>query len=541
MNQTASNQPNFVPNERKPAGGWRSKAPMHWPTAEWQSSTPEKQGVDSRKLLAMVAAYQKKQARDETVVIDSITIIRNGFVVADLYFNPLFPPNTPHVIHSCTKSIMSALIGIAIEQGYISGVDVPVLDYLSEKAPQHPDQRLHRLTLKDLLSMQTGLRSHDSYLYQWRRLFEMQATADWTKFILQLPFDAEPGTRFDYSNMSSFLLAAIVQKATGTDVLTFAKEHLFEPLGIHDVRWATSPQEVNIGWARMWLKPHDMAKFGLLYLHKGRWESQQVVPAAWVQESTTAHGYPKKYRHVVDANGVRDRRVTIGQWIAANLVRPFADGYGYQWWLDKSGMYTAMGVGGQFITVVPEKNLVVVFTSKLSGINSFYPVKLLKKYILPAIVSDGPISAEPSTQQRLTQFGTPPTATDDRKPIPQAPPTAQRIAGATYALDPNPWHVNDMQLVFTPNGDAATLSYIKVQNEVVRFAVGLDNVHRVTTVNGDTYAAVGAWIDQNTFRVDYEIIGYSTRGKWTLTFSEDEISVDEVGPTGQHSYRGRIR
>jgi CubicO group peptidase (beta-lactamase class C family) len=109
---------------------------------------------------------------------DSVTIVRHGANVADMYFNPLFPTGTPHMIHSCTKSIVSALIGIAIDAGHLDSVHIPVIDLLADAAPLHPDPRLRELTIEHLLTMQTGLRSHDSYLYRWRGLFELQAARE---------------------------------------------------------------------------------------------------------------------------------------------------------------------------------------------------------------------------------------------------------------------------------------------------------------------------------------------------------------------------
>ncbi len=250
---------------------YESVDPDYWPTQQWQTSTPEDQGMNSNRLIEMVQFYEKEHSKNENIAIDSITIIRNGYVIADIYLNPLYPKDTEHIIHSCTKSIMSALIGIAIERGYIRNVDIPVIDILNDKNIKNADERIRKLTVKDLLTMKTGLHSQDSYLYQHRGLFETQKTYDWTEHILNLPFEAEPGTRFDYSNLASFLLSAIITKTTGTNTLSFAKEHLFNPLGIKDVKWEKSPKGIYIGWARMWLKPHDMAKIGMLYLQKGKW------------------------------------------------------------------------------------------------------------------------------------------------------------------------------------------------------------------------------------------------------------------------------
>lgn len=513
--------------------------PDYWPKQQWQTSTPEEQGMNTNKFIEMVQFYEKEHAKNENITIDSVTIIRNGYVVADIYFNPLYPKDTEHIIHSCTKSIMSALIGIAIEGGYIKSVDVPVIDILNDKNIENADERIKKLTVKDLLTMKTGLHSQDSYLYRYKGLFEAQKTYDWTEHILNLPFETEPGTRFDYSSLASFLLSAIITKATGTDTLSFAQEHLFNHLGIEDVKWEKSPKGIYIGWARMWLKPHDMAKIGMLYLQKGKWSGEQIIPADWVEESITAHSDPKKYRYIYDEAGEVDRMLSGGSWIHTNIVRPFADGYGYQWWLDKSGMYTALGTGGQYIMIVPQQNLIVVFTSKLRGEDASFPAKLLKKFILPSIVSNGSLPADKIAQEQLSSLSNAPSLAFKPKSVPKFPEIARKISGKTYSLEANPWKYNNFKLIFDPEKDYAEFSYTAKKNDDVNYRVGLNGSHQLTETNNNTYAAVGSWTSPNTFSIDCEIIGYSTKDKWNLTFNGDEIAVEEKGVTGVYTYEGK--
>ena len=517
------------------------KKPRESPLFTWQFSTPEEQGMDSVKLLEMLEYYEKQNAKDEKVLIDVITIVRNGYIVADIYLNPLFPKNTLHVINSCTKSIVSALIGIAIDRGYIESVGIKVIDTLKDKAPENTDEWLKLLTLEDLLTMQTGLNTQDSYLYKWRRLLEMQKTDDWVKYILSLPTVIEPGQRFDYSNMSSFLLSAIITQATGMDTLSFAKKYLFDPLGIVDVKWERSPQGIYNGFARIWLKPHDMAKIGQLYLQQGTWNAQQILPAQWVKDSTQTHSRPKKYRPILDEHGKVEYIKSALVWIFTNLLRPFSDGYGYQWWLDKSGMYSAVGVGGQYIMVVPDEHLVVVFASKLSGKGVFLPATMLKKFILPAIVSNNEIPTNMTTQNKLATVSEPPALSNKPKAVQELPSIALKISGKTYSLESNAWNYDNFQLTFERNQEFALFNYTTRKNIRVSYEIGLNNVYRMTDSNNDTYAVMGSWTSPNTFVIDYELVGYSSRGKWKLTFEKDVILVQEHGVTGQYTYRGKMR
>ena len=337
-----------------------------FPTEGWQISTPEEQGMRSQKLVEMM-----EHVKTNNLSIDSILIIRNGSVVLDAYFYP-FLKEQKHIIHSCTKSIMSALIGIAIDKGYIKNVDQPITDFFPNKEIANLDDLKKSITLEDLLMMASGLKCRDSYIYRWEGLFEMRNSTDWAQYVLDLPMSEAPGERFEYCNGVSYLLSVIIQNTTGMKTSDFARRHLFGPLGIVDVGWATSPQGVDIGYGEMWLKPHDMAKFGWLFLNRGRWGNEQILSSAWAKTSTRGH-------------------------IDATLF----DRYGYQWWVDSAGFYMAVGYKGQFIFVVPEKNVVVVFTSDLPARDFPIPKLLLQNYIIPAAEAAIPSPSNTAEQARL--------------------------------------------------------------------------------------------------------------------------------------------
>lgn len=529
----------YLPSRKFEPVAYEPIRPDYWPTDGFRLSTPEKQGMDSEKLLEIVDFYEAARAKDPNVSIDSISVFRHGYLVADLYFNPLFQKDTSHVIHSCTKSIMSALIGIAIEQGYIKSVDVPMIEFFKEKEHAITDQRMKKITLRDLLSMETGVRSRDSVMYRWEGLFAMQATNDWVAFILSLPVDETPGVRFDYSNMSSFLLSAIIQSATGMDTLTFAQKNLFDPLGIGEVRWERSPQSIYMGYARMWMKPQDMAKFGLLYLQQGLWDGQQIVPAAWVKESVTPHAFPRDYVEMLDANGKRDQAATSRNWVSANFFRAFSDGYGYQWWLDKSGTYSAVGVAGQYIMVAPQENLVMAVTSSANRMGVFFPKKILDQFVLPAVQSDGPLPANVSAYEELKRISGPPKLMQEPQPVPTLPAVAMKISGKTYSLEKNNWNYNNFKLVF--NHDQAEFSYTVKEEDRATFVVGLDGVYHFTETEIGCVAAFGSWTAPDTFEINSQQIGYTAPTRFVLTFKGDEIEVTEVGQTGSTSFSGKVK
>jgi CubicO group peptidase (beta-lactamase class C family) len=267
------------------------------------------------------------------------------------------------------------LIGIAIDKGYIAGVDQTILSFFPEKPAANTDTRKEGMTLEHLLTMTTGLYCRDSYLYRWDGLYLMRSSPDWVQYMLDLPMVEEPGSYFEYCNGASFLLSAILQEATGLSAFEFAQEHLFNPLGISDVQWPSNPQGISIGYSDLELRPKDMAKIGYLFQNDGVWDGEQIVPSAWVRDST------RKY-------------------ISATLQ----EGYGYQWWVDVSGIYMALGYGGQYIVVVPEENLVVVFVSDLAEEDFYIPDQFLHRYILPSIKSSEPLPEDPRATTLLRLY-----------------------------------------------------------------------------------------------------------------------------------------
>ena len=329
--------------------------------SSWPVSTPEEQGLDSETLAQMLL-----QIEMEDYKIDSVLVVRNGYQVLDAYVHP-FRPGDTHNLYSVTKSVLSALIGIALEQGNIKSLDEHVLDFFPDREVKNLDDDKSNMTLEHLLTMTSGLECRDSYLYNNRGLEEMHKTDDWIQYVLDLPMETPPGTKFEYCNGASMLLSAILQEATGMSALEYAQEYLFGPLGIRDVEWDDSPNRITVGYSRLFMHPQDMAKIGYLYLMNGLWNSEPVVPAEWVAVSTRTHVSPGTLQ----------------------------EGYGYHWWVAPPQMYLALGYGGQFIFVIPDKDMVVVFTCSLEGRDFYVPQKLLNDYILPAVISSQPLPENP--------------------------------------------------------------------------------------------------------------------------------------------------
>jgi CubicO group peptidase (beta-lactamase class C family) len=455
----------------------------NWPTEGWLSSTPEERGMDSSILADMIESIQEEDHN-----IHSVNIIRNGSLVLDIYFYP-FRQDLKHTIHSCTKSITSALVGIAIDEGLIESVDQSILEFFPDKIAANSETNKSDISLEDLLTMSSGLDCRDSYLYDWQGLIAMMASDDWVQYMLDLPMADQPGARFEYCNGGSYLLSAIVQQASGMTALDFATQHLFQPLGITDVEWPASPQGINLGWGDMSLKPLDMAKFGYLYLNQGRWGDEQILAPEWVHESTSA-------------------QISTGT---------LSDSYGYQWWIDKDNYVMALGFAGQIIFVLPEQDMVVVFTSGLAHYDFFVPERLLNEYILPALISSDPLPENQSDFMRLKSLIKTAQEPDDAEKIPALPGSALDVSGKTYVFEEGP-PFKEFSLIFSEDIARFHLTWSKT----IEVDVGLDNIFRLTESAGYVRAYKGFWLDDNTFHIDYEIVGYSEIGSWEISFENDQ-------------------
>jgi CubicO group peptidase (beta-lactamase class C family) len=299
--------------------------------------------------------------------VHSILILRNDHLVLEAYFYPYDGDESRHT-YSCTKSITSALIGIAIEKGYIEGLDAKVLDFFSERAIANDGPWKRAMAIEHLLTMTSGLDWPESSVPYGpgNILASMLASRDWVGFVLDRPMAAEPGTTFNYNTGASHLLSAILEEATGMNTWAFARLYLFNHLNVdsRDVYWRADPQGVSFGGGGLHMKPRDMLKFGLLYLRGGVWGYRQVVPVGWVTASVDAPGY------------------------------------GHQWWMLAGGGYAALGYRGQRIVVVPDLEMVVVITGEFSGTASRH---LVDAFILPAVRSVEPLPENPAALAALEE------------------------------------------------------------------------------------------------------------------------------------------
>jgi CubicO group peptidase (beta-lactamase class C family) len=306
----------------------------------WPVSTPAAQGLNP----ALVADLYADAAQLEA--IRGLLIVKDGHLVAERYFHDS-AIDRPTLVQSVTKSVTSALVGIALERGCLESLDQPMLDFFPEQAARVTDPRKQEITIREMLQMRAGYGWEGSDSVRWEGLI----SGDYLPLLVDFPLDRDPGTGFDYSNVTSHLLAVIVARACDTDLLPFAQEHLFDPIGVRPGEWRADRYGYHFGQGELHLTARDMARFGLLYLNDGVWQGRQVVPAAWVDASRTG------YSSGINTAGLRSG--TVGRY--------FRDAeYGYQWWSARVGdrrFPFAWGHGGQMIVLLDDLNMVLVVTT----------------------------------------------------------------------------------------------------------------------------------------------------------------------------------
>jgi len=344
----------------------------------WPTGAPAEFGMDASRLRALTDAIRAHPEFN----IHALLVERSGHLVYEEYFSgqdqkwgePLgqvvFTRETKHDVRSVTKSVVSALVGLALQSGAIWSLDVPILDFFPEYGELvTPEKR--RITVRHALTMTSGLDWEEvnvPYSDPKNDEVAMNLSADPIRYVLSRPVVTAPGTKWRYNGGTTQLLATIVQRATKQPLAQFARSMLFAPLGINDVEWAGDLAGVPSGASGLRLRPRDLAKFGSLYLHRGRWNGRQVLSRSWVAESTK-------------------KRVSV------SIPGLDGDGYGYLWWhacfptpSGTTEVRAALGNGEQRVFVIPaEQAVVTVLSGRYNDLAAHPPAQLLTEYILPAM------------------------------------------------------------------------------------------------------------------------------------------------------------
>jgi CubicO group peptidase (beta-lactamase class C family) len=376
-------------------------------------SAPEAQGLASAAIQDFVTAIEQ-----HIQSLHSFMLLRHGVVVAEGWWHP-YRPEAPHMLFSLSKSFTSTAVGLAVVDGVLS-VEDPLLKFFSQEAPKIISPNLAAMQVCHLLTMTTG--------HQIDTTEQIMRERNPFKAFLGLPVEHEPGTYFVYNSGASFMLAAIVQKLTGQTLIEYLTPRLFEPLGIEGAVWDSHPNGVNFGGWGLNIKTEDIARFGQLYLQKGMWRGQQLIPMTWVEAATA-----KQVNNGPDANP---------DW---------EQGYGYQFWrCQPAAMYRGDGAFGQFCIVMPEQDAVLAITA---GVAEMQPVlNIVWEKLLPGMQNEILPRANAGAENLKTILR-------DLRLLPPkgaiASPKATRLSGQIFSFEPNPETLHSLSLDFNTN----TLTY----------------------------------------------------------------------------------
>lgn len=384
-----------------------------------ERSTPERDGVSSEAIVRFLDAVE---ASDHE--FHSFMLVRHGKVVAEGWWDP-YAPELKHTMYSTSKSFTSTAVGFAVSEGLLS-LDDQVISFFPDDVPDTVSGYLRSLTVRDVLSMTTGQDPDPTGV--------VRQDSNWVRAFLATPIVHEPGSRFLYNTLGTYMLSAIVTAATGETVIDYLRPRLFEPLGITDIDWEVDPQGRNTGGWGLRIRTEGMAKFGQLYLQGGTWNGDRVLPEGWVEEATTAS--------VLQAPELPDSIRARSDWL---------QGYGYQFWRCRHDAFRADGAFGQFIIMMPEQDAVVVITAETADMQS--EIDLVWEHLLPAM-EEGSLPENPEAEARLRD-----RLATLALPLPDGPaaPAAEvAVAGETYGAAPNEQGIQSLS--FQCTGDPCTIT-----------------------------------------------------------------------------------
>lgn len=481
-------------------------------------STPEAEGVPSAVILDWIQHLEQ-----QVNAVHSIMIVRHGRVITEGWWAP-YSASEPHMMFSLSKSFASTGIGLAVAEGKLS-VDDTVLSFFPEEAPSNPTAQLQAMRIRDLLTMSTG--QHEDTL----RSFPYSSSESLVKTFLSLPVAHKPGTHFVYNTPASFMLSAIVQKVTGETLLDYLQPRLFAPLGIENPTWEASRQGVSMGGYGLSIRTEDIARFGQLYLQKGQWEGRRLLPDSWVEQATAKQ----------TSNG-------------SSPTSDWEQGYGFQFWRCRHGVYRGDGAHGQYCIVMPAYDTVIAITSGARDMGAI--LNLIWDKLLPSLrAADKPLPAQPSAlhelQTKLQGLALPTAEGRSTLPDPMKTHLNQRYlaplteppADEFVVRPPNPQLIESLAV----QADSAGVTSLHLKIE------GQDHIYRLspatwshplppvpTTRDLSTAAISAAWTAPTTLTL--KLVRYRTpfSATYQIEFMADHLSVEmkeHLTPPAQPSTR----
>ncbi len=384
-------------------------------TTSLPRSVPEAEGVSSQGIIDFLNAAAKSKHE-----FHSLMFLRHGKVIAEGWWDP-YKPELRHTLYSTSKSFTATAVGFAVSEKRLS-VNDKVISFFPDALPDTVSPFLSDMRVRDLLSMSAGQDPDPTFKI-------VTNETNWVKAFLSLHVVHAPGTKFLYNTLATYMLSAIVQKVTGEKVIDFLRPRLFGPLGIEGMDWEVDPRGINTGGWGLRLKTEDMAKFGQLFLQKGKWNGKQLLPPEWIEEAST-----KKI----------DQDPTASQ--AKRDSSDWLQGYCYQMWRCRHNAFRADGAYGQYIIVLPDQDAVIAVTAETADMQD--ELNLIWEYLLPSIKT-GRLTENTKLstilKQKLSSLALPLPVTE------KSPAFVSQISGKTYMLNSNDKHLETINFQFKDN------------------------------------------------------------------------------------------
>lgn len=467
-------------------------------------STPEAEGVSSKNIITFLDSVNASKNE-----FHSFMLLRHGKVVAEGWWNP-YRADLKHTMYSCSKSFTATAVGFAVSEKKIT-VNDKVVSFFPDQLPDTVSANLSQLTVRDLLTMSAGQEPDP--------IFSVTPSDDWVKNFLAVPIVNKPGSKFLYNSMATYMLSAIVQKVTGEKVLDYLKPRLFETLGVTGIDWETDSKGINTGGWGLRLKTEDMAKFGQLFLQKGKWNGKQIIPATWIEEASTV----KIIQHPEYSQAKKDS----SDW---------EQGYCYQMWRCRHNAFRGDGAFGQYIIVLPDEDAVIAITSETANMQD--ELNLVWKLLLPAFHKE----RLPADRASLAALNNKIESLAVTQPQSNAS-AANNLSGKTFVLETNDKHINSISFHQTNNTYTLDIKSDTAEYDL-DFAAGKWAADE-TTMHGPNLIAKAqnnlnglppfktageyVWKDNNTLQLVLRYIESPHTQFINCTFNGDAVKIEFAG------------
>ncbi|MDR0271393.1 serine hydrolase [Paenibacillus sp.] len=389
--------------------------------------SPKELGISSKHVISFL-----DRLKAHHIELHSFMLLRHGHVAAEGWWQP-YTPELPHMLFSLSKSFTSTAIGMAVHEGILT-LDDPLVSYFPEDLPGEASSNLAAMQIRHLLMMGTG-HSDDTM-----GSLHKAEDGNWARAFLKLPVEFEPGTHFLYNTGATYMLSAILQKASGQNLLEFLHNRLFKPLGIQNPTWETCPRGIHTGGYGLSITTEDIAKFGQLYLQKGVWHGQRLIEEDWIEEATS--------KQIANGDG------GDSDW---------SQGYGYQFWRCRHDIYRGDGAFGQYCIVLPEQDAVIAMTAGTGDLQAV--LNCVWDELLGGFLAEPQETDEHSGElmERLDQLHL------DLPQLQAGSELETEISGRNYVLEENEFSINNFRFDFEQ--DTVYLSF-KDAEEGYRIPLG---------------------------------------------------------------------